>query len=112
MPVAIIEISERATSRSGVKRDGTPWGPIWSQKAHVHGQSGTYPREIEFSVRDADSAKRVGFYVLDGGTISMETPPGSSFQRLTLNLREDGSLIGLGEAIGQMTEFMNRREAA
>jgi hypothetical protein len=111
MGVAIIEIAGRAVPRQGTRRDGTSWGPFYSQTAYVHGQDTAYPRELEVSLRDANSAYQIGFYMLDGSALAMIQPQdgkGSARPGLRFDIN---ALVPLGQAVKDAQDFMEAREA-
>lgn len=107
MAIAIIEISGPPVSRSGVKADGTPWGPIYSQQAFVHGEAGPYPKAIDFNVSNPQTAYGPGLYTIDASAIYMNNQ-----QRLSMYLGREGKLTPLDQAAEQIKAFLAARPVA
>lgn len=105
MAIAILEISTPAEGRSGVKNDGTPWGPIYTQKAFVHGEPGPYPKPIDFNVQNETAAYAPGLYVVDASALYMDRQ-----QRMTIYLGRQGRLVPLEQAQDQIKAFIASRQ--
>lgn len=105
MAIAIIEISNPPISRSGKKADGTPWGPIYSQQAFVHGEDGPYPKPIDFNVSDPQTAYAPGLYVVDASALYMDRQ-----QRLATYFGREGRLTPLDLAVDQIKTFQASRQ--
>jgi hypothetical protein len=109
MTVAVIEISGQPDSRSGTRRDGSAWGPFWSQKAYVHGSGGRYPTELTFGLSDERDGFQPGFYLVDGSALQMQQPSdgkGSAYPSIRLGNRK--ALIPLNEGLKQLGEFQKQ----
>lgn len=104
MAIAIIEISNPPIARSGKKADGTPWGPIYSQQAFVHGEEGPYPKPIDFNVTDPNTAYAPGLYVVDASALYMDRQ-----QRLAVYFGREGRLTPLDQAVEQIKSFQATR---
>lgn len=106
MAIAILEIQGPAEGRSGVKADGTRWGPFFTQAAYVHGlQGSTYPQRVEFSVQNDVEAHAPGLYVADASAFYMDKN-----QRMAVGFRRGGTLVPLSEAAEQIKGFIASRQ--
>lgn len=105
MAIAIIEISTEPRSRSGVTKDGQPWGPIYSQQAFVHGEA-PYPAPIEFNMAEG-TRYAPGFYVVDASALYMDRN-----QRMAIYLGREGRLTPLEAVVDQVKAFLAVRPQA